>query len=87
MGGGAREEKRYVRYQFKVVELAGTGGGRAGRRESAARGVGCRRSRAYMSGRKPGLRCGGVGRWALGHGPSPISESLLRGWSESVSEK
>ena len=34
-------------------------------RESAAGGVGCRRSRAYVSGRKLGLRCGGVGRWAI----------------------
>lgn len=33
-------------------------------RESAARGIGCKGSRAYVSVRKPGLRCGGVGRCA-----------------------
>lgn len=28
------------------------------------KGIGCKGSRAYVSGRKPGLRCGGVGRCA-----------------------
>lgn len=54
--------------------------GRAGVRESAARGAGL----MWMAG----SLAWDVEVWGggPGHGPSPSSESLLRGWNESVRE-